>query len=202
MFDVVQPIDDAILFTIQQWHNPFLDFIMPIISFISDNGYIWIPVIVLMIIFKRTRRVGICMAITFAACIGLGLGLKYLIARPRPTDLHPEVSLIIDRPEALRSFPSGHTIMSFGMAFVLWFQTWKFGLPATVFACIVGFSRLYLFCHNPSDVAASIILAAAAALLTVLIAWLILRDKGGLRPYSRRRQTEAPGVGSGKHYGG
>ena len=34
--------------------------------------------------------------------------------------------------------------------------------------------------------------------ITVLIAWLILRDKGGLRPYKRRAAEETC---SGRHYG-
>ncbi len=199
MFDFIQPLDNTILFAIQSWHNPVLDFIMPIISFISDNGFIWIPVIVLMIIFRKTRKIGICMAIAFVVCAGGAYLLKHVIDRPRPCDLFPEVSLLVDRPEANTSFPSGHTILSFAPAICLWFRTWKFGLPATVFACLVAFSRLYLFCHNPSDIAASILIAAAVSLLTIMICYLIFPNRKRSGPDKKKTAVQAD-AGSGRHY--
>lgn len=176
MFDAIQPFDNSILFAVQSLHNPVLDFLMPIVSFISDNGFMWLPIIALMIIFRRTRKVGIAMAVTFAICAGAGYLLKHMIARPRPTDLFPQIPLLVDRPEANVSFPSGHTIMSAGMAVCLWFRKWYFGLPATIFALGVGFSRVYLFCHNPSDVVASCIIALIIALAVTIPCMIIFRN--------------------------
>ena len=56
------------------------------------------------------------------------------------------------------SFPSGHTMVSFAAATVLWHWNRKVGIAAYLFAAIIAFSRLYLFVHFPSDVFAGAVI--------------------------------------------
>ncbi|MGI6270621.1 MAG: phosphatase PAP2 family protein [Candidatus Howiella sp.] len=56
------------------------------------------------------------------------------------------------------------------------------GIPAYAFAVLMGFSRLYLYVHYPSDVLAG---ALVGTLLPALI-W------GGYRLLSRRRKVRCP----------
>ena len=87
-----------------------------------------------------------------------------------------------DHSGAVRiSFPSGHTSSSFAAATVLWFRSWKLALPATVLASAIGFSRLYLFCHYPTDVFIGALVGAGAAVLLALLYKVTLDKRWSLR---------------------
>ncbi|MBR5437993.1 MAG: phosphatase PAP2 family protein [Clostridia bacterium] len=71
------------------------------------------------------------------------------------------------------SFPSGHTSSAFAAAVaVLWYNR-KFGIPLTVFAAIMGFTRIYVQVHYCSDVIAAAFVGVIYALIGVLIAKLV-----------------------------
>lgn len=168
MFEQIQQWDQAVLLAIQDWHNPVLDVIMPIVSILGNSGIIWVLLTVCLLLFKRTRKIGILVGISLVAAAILGnFILKPIIARPRPFITMPEVAMIIPEPHGY-SFPSGHTISSFAAATVLWRFSWKAALPATLLAAAIGFSRMYLFCHYTTDVLAGMLIGVAVALLTIL----------------------------------
>ena len=95
--------------------------------------------------------------------------LKPYIARVRPCDVNTAVSLLIARPKDF-SFPSGHTAASFAAVAALWFAgEKKLVKPAFVLACLIAFSRLYLFVHFPTDVLAGIAVGFICAFLAAKI---------------------------------
>ena len=49
----------------------------------------------------------------------------------------------------------------------------KLGIPATLLAILIAFSRLYLYVHYPTDVIASIILGTLFAVIGDALAGLI-----------------------------
>ena len=142
---------------------PFLDTVMPIITMFGDGGIFWIAISVVLILTKKHRRTGLGMG--FALAMGLlvcNIILKPGVARIRPYDFQmeyffKEIQLIAGGMHDF-SFPSGHTIASFEACTALMLGNKKFGIPATVLAVLVAFSRLYLYLHYPTDVIASIIL--------------------------------------------
>lgn len=84
--------------------------------------------------------------------------LKFWIDRPRPF-------ATLDFIEKLStggspSFPSGHTTDAFALAIVLtlMLRRWWIALPAFIWAALVGYSRMHLGVHYPSDVAAGILI--------------------------------------------
>ncbi len=89
--------------------------------------------------------------------------LKLAINRPRPYVDHGNVY-----PDAVddgSSFPSGHTSVVFSTAtsLTLIYKKWYIAVPAYTWASAVGYSRLYLGQHYPSDVFAGALVGAAGA---------------------------------------
>ena len=147
---------------------PFLDTVMPLITALGDAGIFWMVMAAILLLFKPTRRVGLGMGI--AMLMGLllcNLTLKPLCQRPRPYDYQYEtfgklIPLIIERQHDF-SFPSGHTIASFEAAGVIAMNNKKWGIGALALACLIAFSRLYLYVHYPTDVLVSVVLGLALA---------------------------------------
>ena len=142
---------------------PIGDTVMPIITMFGDGGIFWIAIAVILMLTKKHRRIGFGMA--FALIMGLlvcNIILKPGVARIRPYDFQmqyfaKEITLIAGGMHDF-SFPSGHTIASFEGCTVLMLGNKKFGIPATILAILIAFSRLYLYVHYPSDVIVSIVL--------------------------------------------
>ena len=161
------PILDWIQNTLQ---CGLLDFLMPLITLLGDAGIFWIAMAVVLLIFPKTRKIGLGMGV--ALLMGLlicNLMLKPWVARIRPYDyqiqyLATEIQLLVDAPHDF-SFPSGHTIASFEAATVLLIRNKKFGIPAMILASLIAFSRLYLYVHYPTDVIAAVILGIGIAVL-------------------------------------
>lgn len=130
----------------------FLDVVMPFITFLGDVGLVWILISVILLFFKKTRILGIQLLISIVfAFIVYQCILKPLIARPRPFVQNPEFTLLIKAPKDF-SFPSGHTACGFSFVVILFLAKNKWWIPSLVLACLIGFSRLYLYVHFPTDV--------------------------------------------------
>lgn len=73
------------------------------------------------------------------------------------------------------SFPSGHTTDAFSLAtsLTLNFKQWYVIVPAYLWAGSVGYSRLYLGAHYPSDVFGGAIVGSTSAFITYKLSkWL------------------------------
>ncbi len=161
---------------------PVLDFLMPIITTFGDGGIFWIAIAVILLFTKKYRKTGLSMA--FALSMGLlvcNIILKPGVARIRPYDFQmeyfaKEIQLIAGGMHDF-SFPSGHTIASFEACTALMLGNKKFGIPATVLAVLVAFSRLYLYLHYPTDVIASVILGTLFGILGTYLAGKVNLDR-------------------------
>lgn len=160
MLKQITEIDFAILDFIHIHYNcDFLDFLMPLVSFLGNGGFIWILMAVIFILRKNNRKLGKVLLVGLAVGFVVGnLILKPWIARPRPNWLNEKIILLIDNPLDF-SFPSGHTLSSFVSAILISMNNKKAAYVVIPFACIMAFSRLYLYVHYPSDVFASVALS-------------------------------------------
>lgn len=156
-------IEFSILDSLQGIRTPVGDVVMCFITKLGEAGMIWIVLTVILLLIPKTRKAGIVMmaalCIDLVVCNGI---LKNLFARIRPCDVNTQIQLLIARPDDF-SFPSGHTAASFAAVAALYFsgerKLWK---PALVLACLIAFSRLYLYVHYPTDILGGIFVGLAA----------------------------------------
>ncbi len=155
----------SILYFLQSLHTPWLDVLMKEITSLGDHGIFWILTGVILLCFKNTRIIGLCVILSLA--VGFLVGntfLKNVIARERPCWIDSSVPLLIHNPRDY-SFPSGHTLASFEGAVSIWLYNRKWGTAALILAALIGFSRMYLFVHFPTDVLGGLILGVLIAFL-------------------------------------
>lgn len=145
--------------------TPFLDNIMPFITKFGDGGIFWIILSIIFIIFKKTRKMGICMGLSLLIGFITGnLLLKNIFARIRPYNLNTDIEILVKHLSDY-SFPSGHTLASFEAATAITLHNKKIGVVALILAVLIAISRIYLYVHYPSDVLFGIIMGIGIAFL-------------------------------------
>ena len=148
----------------------FLDAVMPLITLLGDGGIFWIAIAVILLFLPKYRKVGLAMgAALLLGVLVCNVTMKPLFARIRPYDFQleysgKEIQLLIAAQHDF-SFPSGHTLASFEAATVLAIHNKKLGIPALILACLIAFSRLYLYVHYPTDVLFSVVMGIGFAFL-------------------------------------
>jgi undecaprenyl-diphosphatase len=166
--------DETVRQAINQTATPALTKLMVFVSFIGSPIFFVCLGIVILIIFLRLRwrRAAVLFVITMAGEIVLDLTLKGFYRRARP-DPFFDYAL-----PASYSFPSGHALGSFCFYGILaWLVTARLEnrririvirLAAAIVIFLMGFSRIYLGVHYPSDVVGGY-LAALVWTMTVAL---------------------------------
>ena len=93
--------------------------------------------------------------------------MKYTFKRNRPYQDYPTI-IFPSNIEHDASFPSGHTSTAFALAtsMSIQYKKWYVVVPAFVWASSVGYSRLYLGEHYPTDVLAGAAIGMGSAYLS------------------------------------
>lgn len=164
-----QNIDIRMLRSINSAQNLSSDKLFQFVS--NSNSYIVIGIPVGMGItglIKHDNKLTetACFSLASAALnTGITLALKYAINRDRPFVTYPDITKKSDA--GTPSFPSGHTSSAFAAAtsLSLSYPKWYIIAPSFIWAGAVGYSRMYLGVHYPSDVLAGAIIGAGSAWL-------------------------------------
>ena len=206
--DSFTQFDGNLLIGIQNALNAdWLTPIMKVITYLGEDGIFLIFICLMLLLFKRTRRLGvICSFSLLAAFIACNVCIKPLVDRARPWEVFEAVNPLMPDPGDA-SFPSGHTTNSIAPAWAAFIATipvktssgrnydevaclgWrgKGADPETIhivasvsviLAVLVGASRLYLGMHFPSDVICGFLLGMLCATLAYKIITAIEKKRG------------------------
>lgn len=179
MFEFIQNLDFTILnFIYENIRNDFLNYPMIFISTLGNNGFIFIIATVVLLFNKKTRKIGITLAISLIiGLIVVNIIMKPGIARIRPYDINQSIILLTSKMNDY-SFPSGHTLAAFEFATAIFLYNKKWGYISFVFAFLMGFSRLYLYVHFPTDVICGAVLGIIVSIISYYITKYIYKRFG------------------------
>lgn len=114
---------------------------------------------------KKTEHNAYEIAGSVIIAAGATEAMKIVFNRERPFQKYSDVYPY--QAENGQSFPSGHASLAFATAtsLSLEYKKWYIVVPAYAWACGVGYSRLYLGEHYPSDVIGAAVTGAGSAII-------------------------------------
>lgn len=173
-------IDQAILLAIKPLHTPLLNIVMHGFSIVGGTVVVTLLCLGLGVTFwvRRNKIEFTTLAIAALGSVIMNLAIKLFFKRDRPALWE----LVSSNPRT-SSFPSGHAMMSLviygllGYLLAHRFPRWRWWIfiGITLLVTAIGFSRLYLGIHWPTDIVAGY--AAALIWLAVSILYLEVRWK-------------------------
>lgn len=114
---------------------------------------------------QELKQKGLMIGASFLVTTIFATTLKHTINRARPFETYPDIQKLTSGGSS--SFPSGHTSDAFSTAtsLSLAFPKWYVIAPSYIYASAVGYSRMHLGVHYPSDVLAGALVGAGSAFL-------------------------------------
>ncbi len=172
-------MEKDILLAVHTCANSVLDTIVPIVTAVAEPTFIGAFAVGIGLVYIYRRKWA--WAALWLGGVGgagaLGYLLKHLVARPRPELWERLVA------ETGYSLPSGHAVASMAVALcvvaMLWRTKWR-GLAIVIgslYVLLIGFTRLYLGVHYPTDIVAGWLLSVVWVGTVVIVLRQIRKHK-------------------------
>lgn len=216
----IQELDQSLLHWINcELYSPTLHDVLEVVQS-KDVG---IPLVVLLcgyIAWRRGRQVALRTLLTcglaFLLSWGVAAAFWSTVARPRPPRgaavvlrtpertatcaAHPDSVSVRRYVSSRPGLPSQHALHSAGFAMALFLALRWVGVSAAVYALIVGFSRVFMAAHWPTDVLLGFLIGPCVALSAW---WLIPRALAliGLRAWVEPEEVQVDSKGTAGTHG-
>ena len=137
------------------------------------NGWIYIPLAMIVFVTQGWGALRVAWSAVTAALIAHCVypTIKTYIARPRPIDRDPTLMRTVIAPLDAYSFPSGHCMTAVTAVIPLSIAYPSTILPLSAAVLLIGWARLALGHHYPSDLIFGAVLGAA---ISVPVSWYFL----------------------------
>lgn len=173
--------------------DPVCGPIASLCAFLGDGALLFFVIAAILLLFAKTRKSGICMAISVGlASLITNVTVKPLVARPRPyasgvADYVEWWEYVGGHTHSEYSFPSGHTTSAMAAMLALCLCLCIFNtrennkkyrwviIPAALCVILMGGSRNYIMVHYPSDIIGGIIAGSIGAICGYLLISLIYK---------------------------
>jgi undecaprenyl-diphosphatase len=141
------------------WSSPVLDRVLPWFTYLGSH-FAFVFFIILSWVITKRRKVLRNLVLLYAIQSAVIYGLKFLIKRERPFFFLDMASKLSQGPGEILdpSFPSAHTAFAFMMATLLSYWFPKYRVIFLIVAGLIGWTRIYLGLHYPTDVIAGALL--------------------------------------------
>lgn len=166
-------IDTLIRGIIPNLRSDFFTKIFKILTYLGDKYFIALLVVVIsgILYFKKYKAYAFVNCLNLFNIFVLNKGIKYLVRRERPLDM------LIEKDGY--SFPSGHSMLSIGIYGLLIYFICKSNMSKkmktilttilSIIIVVVGYSRIYLGVHYPSDIFGGYLITAAYLIIFIAI---------------------------------
>jgi membrane-associated phospholipid phosphatase len=181
--------DETVLRAINGFSSPVLDAVFIFVT--NMGGFVFASLATASLAgffaYKSKRYAALFLTAVVGGAALISFTLKLMFERARP-DLWQQLVI-----EQSFSFPSGHATASaalaLGLSVILWDTKWR--APALwlagIYIIAVGFSRLYLGVHYPTDILAGWLMSLAwIMVVTKLFQLQLYRKRGGDRASGRK----------------
>lgn len=194
--NVAFPFDQSLLAFARDWDGT------PIIwQAVSETANIPLIVIGFLLIawlfFTGRRREALLVFLMLAAVTAGSEGVKQLVGRPRPSGNGDGI------PGVVYSYPSGHVLEVLTILGIVAVRTWRSSRPlllrvalpilVVLEALLVGFARMALNAHYPTDVLAGLLGGTAALGLYI---WFTRPRAWATKRHGDSRESSAPAKAS------
>ena len=175
---LLQSIDDRAAVWIATHRFAPLNDIFVWLGYLDKVGAVWV---VLAVIVGVTLRLGVIPTATLALLAGAAtfaadsacFGLKDVVERARPFVAHPQVDPLYVVHSS--SFPAGHAATAVAGATLLSYIAPRGLLGFFLLAVAIGYSRVYVGVHYPSDVLAGALVGAVVGFIAIGV-WCWIRE--------------------------
>lgn len=184
MLEMIQKTDEGVLTWIgDNLRADWLDPLMVVYTKLGNSGLVFIVLAVVLLLFRKTRRAGASAAVALGAgALCTNLVIKPLVARPRPWVVMEGWQTLVTSDD-MNSFPSGHTTAAFAFGVALCAvlpQKWA-KAAALIAAALMGFSRLYVGVHFPTDVLAGALIGTVCGLLGAWVTGKVIGSRKAVK---------------------